>query len=63
MNIYHTPHRALIVDEYLKVFYYTTKESARKLAESVKCTIYEKLTLGNIQEFYERKGYEEVRFC
>ena len=61
INIYHTPHRALVADEHLKVFYYVTKQSADNLAQGVKCTIYENQTLGKTQEYYEKKGYEEVR--
>ena len=61
INIYYTPHRALVADEHLKAFYYVTKESAVKLAQGVKCTVYEKQTLGSTQDYYERKGYEEVR--
>lgn len=61
INIYHTETQALVADEHLKVFYYVTKQSADNLAQGVKCTVYENQTLGKTQEFYERKGYEEVR--
>ena len=61
MKIYHAQTQALVADEHLKVFYYVTRQSAVKLAKGVKCTIYEKQTLGNIQDYYERKGYGEVR--
>lgn len=61
INIYHTETQALVADEHLKVFYYVTKQSADNLAQGVKCTMYENQTLGNIQDYYEKKGYGEVR--
>lgn len=61
MKIYHTQTQALVADEHLKAFYYVTRQSANNLAKGVKCTMYENQTLGKTQEFYEKKGYEEVR--
>lgn len=61
INIYHTQNRALVADEHLKVFYYVTRQSAEKLEHGVKCTVYENQNLGNVQDYYEKKCYEEVR--
>ena len=62
INIYHTPHRALVADEHLKAFYYVTKESAVKLAQGVSNEVYERQTHGNVQNYYEGKGFKEEKW-
>lgn len=62
IKIYLTKNRALIVDEYLKGFYYVSRDVARCLAQGVTNEVYERQTHGNVQNYYESKGFKEEKW-
>lgn len=61
LRIYPTQTRAIVCDERLKVFYYTSKEDAVSLSKGVKCTIVQRQGLSYTTEMLLSTGYIEIK--
>lgn len=61
IKIYTTTTQAIVCDERLKIFYYTSKDYASKLSKSVKCSVSHRETLACPTEILLSTGYEEVK--
>ncbi len=61
IKIYTTTSQAMVADERLKVFYYTTKDNASKIAKGIKCSVSFRETLAFPTEMLLSQGYEEIR--
>lgn len=61
IKIYAAPSRAIICDERLKVFYYTTKEDAVILSKGVDSRVVQRQGLSYTTEMLLSVGYEEIK--
>lgn len=61
IKIYTTTTQAIVCDERLKVFYYTSKDNASKIAKGIKCSVSLRETLAYAAEMLLTQGYEEIR--
>ena len=61
IKVYTTTSQAIVCDERLKVFYYTSKDNASKIAKGIKCSVSFRETLAFPTEMLLSQGYEEIR--